>query len=119
MPPPTHNQKIGRWGENAAQEYLQTRGYQVLEKNARTPYGEIDLVTRLGDVAVFVEVKTRTTRRFGLPEEAITPRKMAHMLTAAQHYAAEHALDHWQLDVISVEGIPGVAPRIEHFENVS
>ena len=119
MPPKNHNQKIGQWGEAAAQDYLEKRGYQVLGKNARTPHGEIDLVALLGDVTVFVEVKARTTRRFGLPEEAITPRKLNHMLAAAEYYAAEHVLDHWQLDVISVEGVPGVTPRIEHFENVS
>jgi putative endonuclease len=114
-----HNQKIGRWGESAAAEYLQKRGYQILEKNARTPYGEIDLVASLDGVTVMVEVKARTTRSFGLPEQAVTARKLAHMLAAAEHYAAEHALDSWQLDVLAVEGIPGIEPRIEHFENVS
>jgi putative endonuclease len=114
-----HNQKIGRWGESVAAEYLQKRGYEILDKNARTPYGEIDLVARLNGVTVMVEVKARTTRSFGLPEEAITARKLSHMLAAAEHYAAEHALDSWQLDVLAIEGIPGVEPRIEHFENVS
>jgi putative endonuclease len=114
-----HNQKIGRWGEESAAEYLKKRGYQILDKNARTPYGEIDLVARLEGVTVMVEVKARTSRRFGLPEEAITARKLNHMLAAAAHYAAEHALDSWQLDVLAVEGVPGVEPRIEHFENIS
>jgi putative endonuclease len=114
-----HNRKVGQWGEQAAERYLSERQYQILEKNARTARGEIDLVAQLGDVTVFVEVKARTTRSFGLPEEAITPRKLAHMLAAAALYAAEHEIDHWQLDVIAVEGIPGVTPRIEHFENVS
>jgi putative endonuclease len=102
-----HNQKIGRWGEEIAAAFLEKRGYTVLDKNARTPYGEIDLVTSLGGVTVFVEVKTRTTRSFGLPEEAITPRKQAHMLAAAEHYAAACAIDSWQVDVIAVEGKPG------------
>lgn len=114
-----HNQEIGKWGEQAAAEYLQTRGYQILDKNARTPFGEIDLVARLEAVTVFVEVKARTTRSFGLPEEAITPRKLAHMRASAEYYAAEHEIDCWQLDVLAVEGVPGVKPRIEYFENVS
>jgi putative endonuclease len=113
-----HNQKIGRWGEEMAAEYLRERGYEIVDKNARTPYGEIDLVARRDDLTVFVEVKTRTSRRFGLPEEAITPRKQAHMLAAAEHYAAEHEIDSWQADVLAVEGAPGKAPSIEHFENV-
>lgn len=113
-----HNQKIGRWGEELAAAFLQKYGDAILDKNARTPYGEIDLVTSRGGVTVFVEVKTRTTRSFGLPEEAITPRKQAHMLAAAEHYAAAHQINSWQVDVIAVEGKPGTLPQIEHFENV-
>lgn len=114
-----HNQQIGKWGEQAAADYLSQRGYQILDKNARTPYGEIDLVAALENVTVFVEVKARTTRFFGLPEEAVTARKLAHMRAAAEFYAAEHEIDNWQLDVLAVEGRPGLAPRIEHFENIS
>jgi len=115
----THNQKIGRWGEEVAAAYLLGKGYQILEKNTRTPYGEIDIVASLEGVTVFVEVKARTSRSFGLPEEALTPRKLKHMRAAAGHYAAEHEIDTWQCDAIAVEGIPGVTPRIEHFENVT
>jgi len=114
-----HNQVIGKWGEQAAAEYLSQRGYQVLDKNARTPYGEIDLVAALEGLTVFVEVKARTTRSFGLPEEAVTARKLAHMTAAAEFYAAEHEIDTWQLDVLAIEGAPGGTPRLEHFENVS
>lgn len=113
-----YNQTIGRWGEQIAAGFLQKLGDEIVEKNTRTPYGEIDLVTRRGGVTVFVEVKTRTTRSFGLPEEAITPRKQAHMVAAAEHYAASHLIDSWQVDVIAVEGKPGTTPAIEHFENV-
>lgn len=90
-----------------------------MEKNIRTPYGEIDIIARLDDLTVFVEVKTRTTRSFGLPESALTPRKLKHMRAAAEYYAAEHEIDTWQCDALAVEGIPGVTPRIEHFENVT
>lgn len=114
----THNQTIGRWGEDAAAQYLQEHGYEIVERNIRTPYGEIDIVARLEDVTFFVEVKARTSRRFGLPEEAITPRKRAHMFAAGQHYAEVHRIDTWQADVLAIEGVPGVKPRIEHFENV-
>jgi putative endonuclease len=113
------NQKIGQWGEEAAAAYLAEKGYQILERNTRTPYGEIDIVTSIEGVTVFVEVKARTSRSFGLPEEALTPRKLKHMRAAAGHYAAEHEIDTWQCDAIAVEGIPGVTPRIEHFENVT
>lgn len=114
-----HNQKIGKWGEQAAAAYLEACGYEIVERNARTTSGEIDIVARQGEFTVFVEVKTRTSRRFGLPEEALSPRKLAHMLAAAQEYAAAHEIDFWQIDALSVEGSPETQPRIEHFENLS
>ena len=56
-----HNQKIGKWGEDAVAAYLKERGYEILARNARTPYGEIDIVAKQEDVYIFVEVKTRTS----------------------------------------------------------
>jgi putative endonuclease len=112
-----HNQRVGRWGEQAAAEYLGGRDYEIAERNARTPYGEIDLVARQGDMTIFVEVKTRTSRTFGLPEESITPRKQAHLQACAEYYAAEHEIDHWQVDVIAIEKRDGKV-EIVHFESV-
>ena len=112
-----HNQRIGKWGEETAVEYLVERGYEIIARNTRTPYGEIDIVARQSDNTIFAEVKTRTSNKMGLPEESITPRKREHMLNAAEHYAVEHEIDHWQIDVISVEGKPGSKPKITHFEN--
>ena len=112
-----HNQRIGKWGEDTAAEYLTERGYEIITRNAHTPYGEIDIVARQGDVTIFVEVKTRTSNKMGLPEESITARKREHMLAAADHYAAEHEVDHWQIDVIAIEGKPGTTPKITYFEN--
>jgi len=112
-----HNQRIGKWGEETAAEYLTGRGYEIVARNVRTPYGEIDIVAKQKDSALFVEVKTRTSNKMGLPEDSITPRKRQHMLDAAQHYAAEHEIDHWQIDVIAIEGKPGSTPKITYFEN--
>jgi putative endonuclease len=113
-----HNQKIGKWGEDAVAAFLTERGYEILARNARTPYGEIDIVSKQGDIYIFVEVKTRTSNKMGLPEESVNLRKQAHMLACAEHYAAENTIDHWQIDVISVEGKVGLVPKITHFENV-
>ncbi len=117
---PSHRQSIGRWGENLAATYLEQRGLTLLDRNARTPYGELDLVLRQGDVVVFVEVKTRTSAAYGLPEEAVTPAKRAHLLDAAQHYLQNHPeLDgDWRVDVIAIQGRPGQPDlSIEWFEN--
>jgi len=112
-----HNQKIGKWGEDAVATYLAQRGYEIIARNARTPYGEIDIVAKQADIMIFIEVKTRTSMKMGLPEESVNLRKQAHMLACAEHYAAENAIDHWQIDVISVEGKVGLEPKITHFAN--
>jgi len=105
-----HNRRIGRWGEEAVAVYLAERGYEILARNARTPYGEID-------ITIFVEVKTRTSNKMGLPEDSVNLRKQAHMVACAEHYAAENTIDHWQIDVVAVEGKMGSKPKITHFEN--
>ncbi len=112
-----HHQRIGKWGEETATQYLIEHGYEILARNARTPYGEIDIIAKQSNTLIFVEVKTRTSNTMGLPEESITPRKRQHMISAAEHYAAEHEVDHWQIDVISIEGKPGLKPKITYFEN--
>ncbi|MBI1856308.1 MAG: YraN family protein [Chloroflexi bacterium] len=112
----THNQKVGKWGEQAAADYLLTRGYEIAARNVRTPYGEIDLIAQKEDFTIFIEVKARTNSKFGPPEIAVTSRKQQHMLSCAEHYAQQNEIDHWQIDVIAVEEVDGKA-EIVHFEN--
>ncbi len=112
-----HNQSIGHWGEESAVAYLSQRGYEILARNTRTPYGEIDIIAKQGDILIFIEVKTLTSSKNFFPEQNVTARKREHMLACAQHYAAEHTIDHWQIDVIAVEGKAGVEPTVTHFEN--
>ena len=112
-----HNQTVGRWGEEAAGTFLLQRGYEILARNTRTPYGEIDIIARQGDVTIFVEVKTLSSSRNFFPEQNVTARKREHMLACAESYAAENAIEHWQIDVIAIEGRQGTEPKITHFEN--
>jgi putative endonuclease len=113
----THNQRVGQWGEQVAAEHLVSRGCEIVARNVRTPYGEIDIVAKQGEVTIFVEVKTRTSNTMGLPEESITAKKRKHMVACAEHYAAENEIDGWQIDVISIEGKPGSEPKVIYFEN--
>ena len=113
----SHNQQIGAWGEQAATDWLTARGYEILARNVRTPYGEIDIIARQSDMTVFVEVKTLTSSKDFFPEHQITPRKREHMFAAAEHYSATNNIDHWQIDVLAVEGKPGGRATITHFEN--
>ncbi|MCZ2127413.1 MAG: YraN family protein [Anaerolineales bacterium] len=114
----THNQQVGAWGEEKAVAWLTNNGYETLRRNVRTPYGEIDVVAQKGGVVFFVEVKTLTSSKEFFPEQQITVRKLEHMLNCAAHYAAEHGIERWQIDVIAVERRGAAQPRILHFENV-
>jgi putative endonuclease len=113
-----YKKDIGDWGEGVAADWLAGRGFQIVARNVRTSYGEIDIVAQQGDMTIFVEVKTLTSSREFFPEKNITRAKQQHMLDAAQSYAAEHEIDHFQIDAIAVEGRPGEKPLITHFENV-
>jgi putative endonuclease len=116
-----YRQNLGRWGEKTAERFLIRKGYQIIGKNVRTPYGEIDLIGEQGGVIVFIEVKTRSSTDFGLPEEGITPKKQARMVNAAEAYMQDHPdlSMGWRLDVIAIRKIPGnQLPEIVHFENV-
>ncbi|MBL8050398.1 MAG: YraN family protein [Anaerolineales bacterium] len=110
-----HNQQLGKWGEETASTWLAEHGYEIISQNVRTPYGEIDIIAKQKDVTIFVEVKTLTSSKNFFPEQQITARKREHMLNAAQHYAAENNINHWQIDVIAIEGKQN--PKITHFEN--
>jgi putative endonuclease len=91
-----------------------------VQRNARTSYGELDIVARQKEVTVFVEVKTRRTATFGPPEVAITPRKREHLLSAAQAFLQDHPEwdGDWRIDVIAIRQLhPQEPPEIVHFEN--
>lgn len=114
----SQKQSLGKWGEQRAADFLEEKGYTILERNWRCEYGEIDLIARDGDGLVFAEVKARSSARYGQPEEAITPAKQQHLYESALTYLQEHAEwdGDWRIDVIAVtRGADG--PQITHFEN--
>jgi putative endonuclease len=116
----TSNRSVGQWGETVAAEYLMDHGYTILDRNARTSHGEIDLVARQGSVTVFVEVKTRTSNRFGPPETAITGKKRAHIIASCQAYLQLHPeLDgDCRLDVVAIQhDRSNKVTSLVHFEN--
>ena len=116
----TQKQVFGRWGEQTAATYLETNGYTILERNFHTAHGEIDIVASKAGVLTFVEVKTRRSHTFAYPEDSVTQRKQAHMLSAAADYIQAHpeSGESWQFDVVAIERRPGGSPEIVHFENV-
>jgi putative endonuclease len=113
-------QALGRLGESLAAEFLEKLGYQIITRNFRTPYGELDLVTKYGEVIIFIEVKTRASSSLGPPEISITRRKAEHIRSAAEFYIQQHPemSDEWRIDVISVQMQSKNVPlEIIHFEN--
>jgi putative endonuclease len=115
------NLLIGRWGEQIAEEYLIRQGIEILARNVRTPYGEIDIIGRQGELVLFEEVKTRTNTAFGFPEDSITKQKKQHLFQNALAYIQAHPElgEHWRIDVLSIQGTPGKGkPQIEWFVNV-
>lgn len=99
------NRLAGIAGEIKASEYLRKNGYKILEKNFRTPFGEIDIVARRTDLIIFVEVKTRTTSSLGPPYLAVTPAKVRHLVKNAWCYLKCRGLadSSWRIDIVSVK----------------
>ena len=108
--------KLGAAGEEAAARYLRKLGARILERNFRSPVGEIDIIARLKKQLLFVEVKTRSSGVFGSPAEAVGPRKQRQIIRAAQWYLQQDNNKNLQprFDVVSVLH-QGGAFAIEHF----
>lgn len=98
-----NNQSIGKLGEDYAHKYLIAHNYQIIQRNYHTRYGEIDLITKLGDNIVFIEVKTRTSNFFGTASESITNYKRQNLIKTALKYLQTENFSSWRIDLITVE----------------
>lgn len=86
------NRQKGAYGEDVAVQYLENRGYRIVQRNFRCPLGEIDLVAMEGKYLVFIEVKCRTSRRFGHPAEAVDSRKQRRLGRLAHYFLKKYDL---------------------------
>ena len=111
---------LGGVGEKCAVKYLKKNKYKILEKNYVTHFGEIDIVAKENDCYVFIEVKTRTSDRFGEPMEAVTEYKQRHIIRSAQSYLMLNKIDEnsveIRFDVIEVKSDNG-KNEINHVKN--
>lgn len=96
---------LGREGEALAERRLKELGYRILERSARSALGELDLVMEDGATVVFVEVKARGSRRFGLAEEAVDARKRRRLTLLARAYVRDRGLAGrpMRFDVVAVQ----------------
>ena len=100
-----NRQDLGRVGENQIAEYLIRHGWTILEMNYRYHKKEVDIIAKKYDMIVFVEVKKRSTRKFGRGFEAIDANKMNNMIYVARHYLKKHNLTNCNIrfDVASID----------------
>ena len=99
-----NNQKLGQWGEELACDYLSKNGYKILKKNYKNNYGEIDIIAKKKGTIIFIEVKTRSGRSFGLPEEAVNGIKQEKLIRVSEKYILDNKVKgNYQIDVIAIE----------------
>ena len=112
-----HNE-LGKWGEQAAIDYLLQRGYDILERDWKSGHRDLDIIAMDGDTLVFVEVKTRSNRDYMDPVEAVGYQKIRNLQQAANHYVKyRHADCDIRFDIISVVGSEGAEPEIDHLKD--
>ena len=113
-----HNlRRIGCIYEELAASFLTDSGYEILERNYYTRFGELDIVAREGDTLVFVEVKYRSSGRFGEPWESITTSKMRSLIMAAGIYMTREKCytDNIRFDLIGFF----TNQKIRHIKNIT
>jgi putative endonuclease len=98
--------EVGQSGEDYAAQHLIQAGLTLLQRNYRCPQGEMDIIAREGLQLVFVEVRTRTSGRYGWGEESITPQKKARLTRIASHYIKSQGYKEWPIlrfDLIAIK----------------
>ena len=113
--------EFGRKGEKEAVRFLKKNKFKILDTNYYTRFGEIDIVAydKKEKEFVFVEVKTRSNRAFGYPEDSVVGAKMERMERSAQIYIdKEKVKDNFRFDIIAIELVDENNFEIKHFRNV-
>lgn len=112
-----NTQDTGKEGEGIAKDYMQKKGYKLINQNYRYKKAEIDLIFQKEGLLIFVEVKFRSNDAFGLPEETVSNDQQDRIVAAAEHYIVE---TDWQED-IRFDIIAILATKkefdIQHFED--
>lgn len=113
--------QLGVWGESLASGYLREHGYEVLEANFRSRFGEIDLIARKGGYVAFVEVKLRASSHFAEAREFVGAAKQRRLRSTAMLWLSRHGTEEQpRFDVIEIyapDGLRTKHPHIEHLEN--
>ena len=110
-----HNE-LGKQGEALAIEFLQQKGYEILETNWTFQKAEIDIIAQKDSVLAIVEVKTRSSIDFGLPQDFVTPKKIQLLVKAVNEYVIAKDLEvQVRFDIIAIHK-EGTEHHLEHIE---
>jgi len=112
----------GRKAEKIARDFLTSKGYQIIAENFRTRFGEIDLIALDGNCLVFIEVKSTSSKKFGLPEEKINQEKLRRIIKASSYFRVKHPQmpNLQRIDVVAIDFSPiGVVGEIRLFKNIT
>ncbi len=113
-----NKRSFGTEAENLAANYLESKGYQVLERSYQYGHKEIDLICKIENTIVFVEVKAARSDKYGEPQAWVTKSKQKNLIAAAQGYIQEHDTSgcDFRFDVIAYSRIKNDV-RLNHFES--
>ncbi len=111
-----HNE-LGKLGEEMAVAFLQKNGYTILETNWIFQKAEIDIIAKKENVLAIVEVKTRSSIDFGLPQDFVKPKKIQLLVKAVNEYVVRNDLDlNVRFDIIAIHKENGTY-KMEHLED--
>ena len=99
-----HKKKeFGKFGENIAAKYLEENGYKIITRNFYCNVGEIDIIAKYKNEIIFVEVKTRSGEKYGLPSEAVNSAKIRHLYNTSKYFLKkQNKWNYIRFDVIEV-----------------
>ena len=98
---------LGKKGEDIAAAFLEKKEYNILFRNYKCSFGEIDIIAKHKKTLSFIEVKTRSTKKYGLPQEAVTPAKQAKISRVALEFVQRYKMENRaaRFDVVSVQSL--------------
>lgn len=116
-----NKQKIGNLGQKIAKQFLLQNNYTIIGEHYVIRGGEIDLIAKVGQEIVFIEVKTRSSAKYGQPEDAVDKHKLRFLLKTAEHYLRNKKIYNkvqYRIDVIGIVLRPGKEAVITHLLDI-
>lgn len=108
--------ELGKLGEDLAVDFLQEKGYQIIARNWKYRKAEVDIIAEVDSFLVFVEVKTRSTTDFGLPQEFLKNPQINRLITAADAFVRQNKREEEiRFDIVAIS-IRKSIPEIQHIE---